>query len=191
MESDKENLNKWIDKTRIPLPVQPLPALPKHLLKSDQQRVPLRNLNSVDLVAGSSRAYGKVAPFKQNIQTQNIGDKFITLRHNNDDLDWDLKLINDKTKDKDDSIITISDDSFNEKENLGNEAKRVDTPYKSPILEPNKFKNVKRSLKRPHSRELQGLSPLGPSEKKGDERHKRRLKFDENVRDQQSPDYSK
>ncbi|CAH2054607.1 unnamed protein product, partial [Iphiclides podalirius] len=215
MEADKENVNRLKSKTKIPLPVRPLPALPTHLLQKKLQenpnheelRFPLRTINSSSLLAGPSKLHENVIPRKHKIPPQ-VNTRYVTLRKRSEDLDWDYKVFKDDTNnDKDSSIISISDDDSvqeNDKKhynffidqkqrNCLGEAKKAVTPVPKPSpLEPNKVRNIKRSLKRPHSRELQGLSPVAQPERKGEERFKRRLNFNERLYDKlKSPDYFK
>ncbi|XP_075984586.1 cyclin-A2-like [Anticarsia gemmatalis] len=191
MEVDKEN----VCKTKIPLPKKPLPALPKYLLEQNQKtqkqdnippRIPLKTINGqIWPIAGPSKAINKPA-FVMKVDTRHV-----TLRR-------DYEVSEDVPLDRNSSIISISDDeSCVDKENqqyfvdnrkksdLGNVLSAV-----TPSLEPSRVKNIKRSLKRPHSRELQGLSPIVTKKDKVDEKAKRRLQFGESSQGRaESPDF--
>ncbi|CAK1593803.1 unnamed protein product [Parnassius mnemosyne] len=206
MEANKENINRLKVKTKIPLPMEPLPALPKHLLLkkiqkdpvSEDNRIPLKTINSSSvLLAGPSTGHGGVVSTKTR-RTYEVDSKYVTFRQRNEDLDWDFKVFKEETNNKDSSIISISDDeesfiegdkekynsiSENKQKNCLGEARKVLTPLHRSTLEPKRVRNIKKSLKRPHSRELQGLSPVTHPEKKGEENFKRRLKFNDRLND--------
>ncbi|XP_062525360.1 uncharacterized protein LOC101739653 isoform X2 [Bombyx mori] len=61
MEANKENENRFIPQTRIPLPMEPLPALPRHLLKEinfkafENSRQPLKTINSQSMPGQSNQ----------------------------------------------------------------------------------------------------------------------------------------
>ncbi|XP_047537566.1 uncharacterized protein LOC125071388 [Vanessa atalanta] len=210
MDIDKENIRMKV-KSKIPLPTEPLPPIPQNVLKRQQEteneRHPLKTINqqSNNIVnnAGPSHKNEKVEKIKTKIKCPvKINARHVTVRQNTEDLDWDYKVFKDESI-QDCSVIVISDDECaldeskhkelryfndNRQKNCLGETKKAATPaLKSPTLEPNKVRNIKRSLKRPHSRELQGLSPKVKYEK-GDERHRRRL-FHERLQDNlQSPD---
>lgn len=202
VNSDKENVHR----TRIPLPKDPLPALPKHLLNNKklhnqenlQQRGPLKTINSQTIPkAGPS----KVVPNKPKHPLK-IDTKHVTMRLKREDLDWHYKIFEDKRVNRDADVISISDDESylddkegqkyfveNKNKNTLGEVLRAVTPSVKANLEPNRVRNIKRSLKRPHSRELQGLSPAAKPEN-FDDRVKRRLQFNERSQDKLvSPDY--
>uniref|UniRef100_A0A2A4JZY5 Serpin domain-containing protein n=1 Tax=Heliothis virescens TaxID=7102 RepID=A0A2A4JZY5_HELVI len=204
-DADKENAHR----TRIPLPKDPLPALPKHLLVDNkvnhkQPIVPLRcPLRTLNTQSQPKPGPSKVVPQKSKSSIK-IDPKHVTLRQREDNLDWQYTVFRDKHVQKDASIITISDDEKDEKENLqcfvqnrkksnlGTALSAV-TPHLKANLESNRIRNIKRSLKRPHSRELQGLSPPAAA-KSGqlDEKVKRRLQFNERLVDRLgTPDYWK
>ncbi|XP_068619873.1 uncharacterized protein [Battus philenor] len=189
MEANKENLNRHKEQMRITLPVHKLPTIPRSdNPQNERRRIPLRTINT-DSHAGSSHTRGKVAS-KQNVPSK-VSTKFVTLRQKNDDLDWNYNVF----KDDDIEIITISDDDVDKDENKEKlnpgAAKCSVTPTKRSPPEPIRVKNIKRSLKRPHSRELQGISPIVSTEMK-DDKCKRRLKFNERREDVlQSPNYFK
>ncbi|XP_028172432.1 uncharacterized protein LOC114361557 [Ostrinia furnacalis] len=207
MESDKENINRLKGTTRIPLPVQPLPALPKHLVESNKrmnkdinERYPLKTLNTQALaLPGPSRRFVTDRP-----RIPMFDHKHVTLRQRVEELDWEYKVFKDDRAD-DDQVILISDDEDvsradefkyfieNKDRNCLGEARAAVTPaVKSPSLEPNRVRNIKRSLKRPHSRELQGLSPVCKEQKKVDEKVRRRLQFHEPLQERlSSPDFLK
>lgn len=198
MEADKEN----VCTTKIPLPKHPLPALPTRLLipnkilqKQDQNpsRIPLRTINGQFMPkAGSSKDINK-----PNF-LMNIDSRFVTRRRMSENLDWSNSVFKDTQTEKDSSIISISDDEQyldtdkqryfvenKKKHDLGGVLSAV-TPNLKAALEPNPVKNIKRSLKRPHSRELQGLSPL-VKQNKQDLKVKRRLHFKEPLPDRLDP----
>ncbi|XP_050354770.1 uncharacterized protein LOC126776351 [Nymphalis io] len=215
MDIDKENIRFKV-KSKIPLPTEPLPPIPQNVLKRQQEtemeRHPLKTINqqSNNIVnnAGPSHKNEKVEKIKTKAKCPvKINTRHVTVRQNTEDLDWDYKVFKDDTVVKKCSVIVISDDECaldeskhkesryfndNRQKNCLAETKKAVTPaLKSPTLEPNKVRNIKRSLKRPHSRELQGLSPMLNYDK-GDERHRRRL-FNECLQDKlqsyiQSPD---
>ena len=206
---NKENKRVKV-KSKIPLPKEPLPPLPQILMKRQQEieneRHPLKTINwptAHPNINGVVLKNEKVHP-KPKCPLK-IDTRHVTHRQNTEDLDWNYHVFKDNTV-KDCSIVIISDDEDEEKndnqagsyfvnnheKNCLGEAKKALTPaLKSPSLEPNRVKNIKRSLKRPHSRELQGLSPKVKQER-GDERHKRRLEFSELSQHRlQSPDFCK
>ncbi|KAL0819136.1 hypothetical protein ABMA28_008395 [Loxostege sticticalis] len=207
MESDKENINRMKASTRIPLPLQPLPALPKHLVESKKrnvhevnERYPLKTLNAQALaLPGPSLKCVANKPKNQMFDT-----KHVTLRQRVEQLDWDYKVFKDD-RSNDDQVIMISDDedasridefkffTENKERNCLGEARAAVTPaLKSPSLEPSRVKQIKRSLKRPHSRELQGLSPVCKEQQPVDEKVKRRLHFSEPLQERlSSPDQLK
>lgn len=207
MEANKEN----VFKTKIPLPIGALPALPMRLLVEKKislkqgnflSRIPFKTLgNQISPKAGPSASNRKPKSFR------NIDTKHVTLRHRSEDLDWNYNVFKDQeAENESSSIISISDDEiyldedkqhfFVEKENdLGDVLSSV-TPNLNGCLELNRVRNIKRSLKRPHSRELQGLSPVPKQEKFSDKascfKAKRRLPFTEGLPDVlQSPDRCK
>ncbi|CAD0204771.1 unnamed protein product [Chrysodeixis includens] len=205
MDANKENVYR----TRIPLPKEPLPALPKHLLienKKHQEnlhkRCPLKPLNA--------QFVPRPGPSKVIIQKPKkplkIDARYVTLRQRSEDLDWNYKVFKNERVDKDSSVISISDDEKylderqneryfvqNKKKNNLGEALSAVTPTLKTCLEPNPVRNIKRSLKRPHSRELQGRSPnIATKQDKLDDRVKRRLLFNERIQDRlASPDFWK
>ncbi|KAJ8709125.1 hypothetical protein PYW07_008951 [Mythimna separata] len=203
-DTDKENVHK----TRIPVPKDPLPALPKRLLvehkmvhKEDiPHRSALKTLN-----APSSSIYNagpsKIVPYKSH-HPLNLDTRHVTLRQTSVDLDWHYTVFKDKrAEDKDASTVSISDDETylahkssqrkfvgNKRENTLGSVSSAITPNLKACLEPNRIKNIKKSLKRPSSRELQGLSPpLQDTSHKLDDNVKRRLKFNESVHDKLKP----
>lgn len=206
MEADKENINRFKAITRIPLPVQPLPALPKHLVESNKrnmlkevnERYPLKTLNAQALaLPGPSHKTDTNRP-KNHI----IDPKHVTLRQRVEKLDWDYKVFKDARADEDQVILISDDEDVNKREefryfienkqrNCLGEARAAETPAVKSI-EPSRVKQIKRSLKRPHSRELQGLSPVCKEQKKVDEKVRRRLNFNEPLQDRlSSPDSCK
>ncbi|XP_048006255.1 uncharacterized protein LOC125241702 isoform X2 [Leguminivora glycinivorella] len=206
---DKENVKA---KTRIPLPLAPLPALPNHLLKKISERPPLNTLagpnglsqnvpSSLLCVAGPSNAKNKsiVDRLKSPFQ---IDTKFVTVQRGCDEyLDFNFVAYqDDKRRVSEPTVITVSSDEENEsnekeiyftdKDSLANKRRMSASTPALNTLVPARVKNIKRSLKRPHSRELQGLTPLENREKV-DDRVKRRLNFNQTVRERmQTPDLS-
>ncbi|CAG4955316.1 unnamed protein product [Parnassius apollo] len=193
---DKENISAFPKKLLLKK-IQEVPV-------REDNRIPLKTINSLSgLPAGSSTDHGKAVSNKTR-STYEIDSKYVTFRQRNEDFDWDYKVIKDEANNKDCSIISISDEEgrfiesdkkeynyFNEnkQKNVLGEASRAAIPLHKSPLEPNRVRNIKKSLKRPHSRELQGLSPVVHPEKKGEEKCKRRLKFNERLSDRlQSPD---
>ncbi|XP_048006295.1 uncharacterized protein LOC125241730 [Leguminivora glycinivorella] len=205
---DKENVKV---KTRIPLPLPPLPALPNHLLKKISERPPLNTLagpnglsqnvpSSLLCVAGPSNAKNKsiVDRLKSPFQ---IDTKFVTMQRGCEYLDFNFVAYqDDKRRVSEPTVITVSSDEENEsnekeiyftdKDSLANKRRMSASTPALNTLVPARVKNIKRSLKRPHSRELQGLTPLENREKV-DDRVKRRLNFNQTVRERmQTPDLS-
>ncbi|XP_063378511.1 uncharacterized protein LOC134665435 [Cydia fagiglandana] len=203
---DKENVKA---KTRIPLPLAPLPALPNHLLKKLSERPPLNTLSGPNglnhnvplnllCIAGPSNSKNKSVGNRPKSPFQ-IDTKFVTVRRGCEDFDYNFVAYqDDKRRISEPSVITVSSDEendanekeiyFTDKDGLANK-KRISasTPALNTLV-PARVKNIKRSLKRPHSRELQGLTPLENRERV-DDRAKRRLNFNQSVRERmQSPD---
>ncbi|OWR48571.1 cyclin domain-containing protein 2 [Danaus plexippus plexippus] len=217
MEVDKENIRGLKNKTKIPLPLSPLPAVPHNLLKRNNEieRHPLKTINRQDShIAGTSQRHDKIDKNEKEKEKEKIRNKmnvplnmdtrFVTIRQKTEDMDWNYNVFKDETV-KENSIIVISDDeetSYEEKckkiryflhnrqkNCLGDTSSVVTPDPKSPLLEPNRVRNIKKSLKRPHSRELQGISPI-TKQRKGEEKHKRRLQFNERLQiKQQTSDY--
>lgn len=201
MQANKENVRRKV-KTKIPLPLDPLPALPMHLLNKDmenydnERRRPLKTLTQTNVLPSSSRYKQEKSSTKAKSKVK-IDTKHVTMRKRTEDLDWDYNVF----KDPDQSVISISDDDVDvkcEEETFfdGNQQRNclgerlATTP--SEKLQHKAVRNVKRSLKRPHSRELQGLSPSCELEKREGDKVKRRLKFNESLQDiLQSPDFCK
>lgn len=172
MEFNKEN-RKFI--TKIPIPLDPLPPVPKHLtiahiknLEADRaakhsKRDPLRTLNSE---AGSSQGFIRKKPPTLN------AFRHVTLRTKGEEtLDWNYQVFRDR--DVVDRSISLDEDD-RQKKQAHKKARRLSmlpdvaittvpsvkqTPFQPLCLESNVIKNIKKSLKRPHSRELVGLSP--------------------------------
>lgn len=188
MDKTKENINK----TNNPIPKESLPVLSRDFKMENKKiqkkhdttpsRIPLSTINTQILWPGSSNV--KIKPkFLMQIDT-----KYVTFRKRNADLEWNYEVFNDNQVVKDSSIISISDDEVNAgKENqpccveLKPKNELCDplstvTPILKAYLEPNRIKNIKRSLKRPHSRELQGLSP-----KNNEDKVRRRLQFSQHL----------
>jgi hypothetical protein len=243
MEADKENIHRLKRTTKIPLPLEPLPAVPKHLLEKNtnkksnvdannpkptqtriplpleplpsiskailennkqtametNERYPLRTLNLQHNLALPSTSHPKHVEKVLNIDT-----RFVTRRQRSEELDWDFKIFKDTQADESVIVISSDEDSGSKKDEyryfaqskrrseLG-DAKDNETP-KCKSLEPNRVRNIKRSLKRPHSRELQGLSPKAntANSRKCDEKVKRKLYFNEPLQDRlSSPDFCK
>ncbi|XP_026761345.1 uncharacterized protein LOC113520270 [Galleria mellonella] len=205
MAVNKENKygnEKTTTTSRIPLPIHPLPALPKHLMENKMQpkklimneRHPLKTLNNQSLsVAGPS----KLRQTKKTVLK--IDSRHVTLRQGKEELDWEFKVFKDELQN--DSVISGSEDeSINDEEykkfvgtrrkNSLGEPRTAVTPALTS-LEPSKVRNIKRSLKRPHSRELQGLSPAKGQEK-GEDKFRRQLSFNEPLEERLlSPDFLK
>lgn len=192
---DKENVYKQKVTTKIPLPVKPLPALPKHLVEIKMcakkeilhERHPLRTLNTQSqlTVAGPSKN-GDISKKKTTLK---IDTRHVTVRQKGDDLDWDYKVFKDDTNGK--RILDECKFFVHTRQKSCGEARAAATPALKS-LEPSRVKNIKRSLKRPHSRELQGLSPVAKEQKKGQEKVRRRLSFNEPLQERlMSPDYCK
>ncbi|XP_053615235.1 uncharacterized protein LOC128678028 [Plodia interpunctella] len=206
MEANKENVHRLKAITRIPLPIEPLPALPKHLVESKRtnskkviqnERHPLKTINNDKhpqlSLPGTSKPVNMIVKQKNMLK---LDTRFVTVRPK-EDVQWSYNVFKDDKKR--DSIILISDDENEEcvvinvdKKQRTSDARTAETPALKSTLEPNRVKNIKRSLKRPHSRELQGLSPVSKEPKKGDEKVRRRLSFTETIQDKlMSPDFWK
>ncbi|CAH0731942.1 unnamed protein product, partial [Brenthis ino] len=195
MDIGKENKRVQV-KSKIPLPKDPLPPLSQTLIKRPQEldieRHPLKTINWQTInkpnITGANPKIENSE--RNNLKTKcplKVDTRHVTLRQNTEDLDWNYQVFKDNEVKECSSVIIISNE---EKENeerideerskqkncLGDTKKALTPSIKSPLLEPNKIKNIKRSLKRPHSRELQGISPKVQQDRR-DERHKRRLEF--------------
>ncbi|XP_072933469.1 uncharacterized protein [Epargyreus clarus] len=211
MNMDKENINRIQTKSKIPLPLDPLPAISGHVFKKrrnseTEYRHPLKTINNQQTnltgSVGSSKKTKRV--LNTAAQPLKLDTRHVTLRQASEDLDWDYNVFKDKSEEEN-SVISISDDEDNIENNrrevqyfadniqrncLG-DAKKNATPVLNS-LEHSRIKNIKRSLKRPHSRELQGLSSVLIQDRKEDEKHKRRLNFNERLHERlQSPDFFK
>lgn len=212
---DKENLKA---NTKIPLPVAPLPALPNHLLKKVNERQPLntlagpntRNVANYDdryphSSAGPSNAKSRFVTNRPKSPVIKMDTKFVTMRRGCDFSEFNVAAYRENTRRKSvPSIICISDDEeadnnakenyFSNKDGCVYKKACTSTPsyYNLHTLQPARVKNIKRSLKRPHSRELQGVSPLPNRKKVDDGRVKRKLNFSQSVQDRlESPDSCK
>lgn len=183
MESNKENIENFKLSTRIPLPLDPLPALPGHLFKesskdSDIARIPLRMISNEN-VPGPS--HERMSSHKKK-RTVIVDARYVTLRPKHQGLDSKHKSTEDRcTKN---SLSVDDHDALNTKKccyfsDMHEGSSSVTPSVKSPILEPSRVKNIKRSLRRPHSRELQGISPLAAPENIGQEKVKRQLSFND------------
>lgn len=215
MDIDKENKRVQV-KSKIPLPKDPLPPLSQTLIKRPQElefeRHPLKTINWQTINKPNiTNANPKIENSERNnLKTKcplKVDTRHVTLRQNTEDLDWNYQVFKDNEIKECSSVIIISDEekeideegskhvnyftNHYEKNCLGDTKKALTPALKSPSLEPNRIKNIKRSLKRPHSRELQGISPKVQQERR-DERHKRRLEFTQFSQDQlHSPDFCK
>ncbi|XP_041983075.1 uncharacterized protein LOC121736083 [Aricia agestis] len=148
MDLNKENKIGIKTTSRIPLPKEPLPKIPKQVLQKEV-RLPLKNIQSETTNTANVE---KKCPLK-------IDSTHVTVRRT-EELDWDFKVFKDEK-------YALP--------NAGPSEKDVKiTPLKSPLAV-NRIKNIKKSLKRPHSRELLGLSPEPSQKKEGN--FKRRLEF--------------
>ncbi|XP_063529297.1 uncharacterized protein LOC134740674 [Cydia strobilella] len=198
---DKENVKL---KSRIPLPLAPLPPLPPHLLKKLSERPPLNTLSgpnrldhkvpSLNLLcmAGPSNVKNKSVINRPNSPFQ-FNAKFVTMRRGQKDFDYNSVGCQDDRRISEQSVSSDEENDTNEKyftdkDGLANK-KRISasTPALNTLV-PARVKNIKRSLKRPHSRELQCLTPLENRERQND-KAKRRLNFNQTVSERmQSPD---
>ncbi|KAG7309169.1 hypothetical protein JYU34_005090 [Plutella xylostella] len=197
----KENFNRSKGKTRIPLPLDPLPPVPKHLTLEHIQtmkaaRAPLRTLNQPNHQNASP------GPSKGKTQTPvRIEAKNVTVRNKRENLDWNYAVFNDNVLVDVSPVINISDDESNEAKKLvlkppaarliANEpAVKPATPVLKGPLELNRIRNIKRSLKRPHSRELQGLSPISKERQRvEDEAARKKLNYKDHLQNAlKSPD---
>ncbi|CAH0402316.1 unnamed protein product [Chilo suppressalis] len=222
MAAEKENVNRLKTITKIPLPVDPLPALPKHLFeiksktnmnaselnnrlaeskskpKDLNERYPLRTLNSQQNLAVPGPSHRtKEADVRPK---QKIDARYVTRRPKTENLDWDFRVFKDDVT-QEDKVIIISDDEDSSKEKkykffvankqkscLGESMAAVTPAVKN--LEPNRVKKLKRSLKRPHSRELQGLPSEAKEQKKVGDKIRPKLYFNEPLQERlMSPDF--
>ncbi|KAL4717240.1 hypothetical protein ACJJTC_017127 [Scirpophaga incertulas] len=173
METNKENMR--IIKSKIPLPIQPLPPIPKSLLqpsktgKEKNERCPLRTITP----EGSLSLPGPSKKLKSDSKTIDIDrtdTRYVTIRNTDEHLDWDFKVFKDELSDGENIVSDCGDENkatslLADKNQISCvDGSKATTPALSS-LQSNKVKNIKRSLKRPHSRELQGLSPLNEERK--------------------------
>lgn len=201
-------------KTKIPIPVDPLPPVPTHLtiryikkMESEREvhptRHPLRTLSNSEAAAShkmlkesSTKADSKYVSRRNNIEDgpshqfirdhptpRKIDTRHVTHRNKGEEqLDWNYAFLRNGQQVY---SVTISDDEDEKKTKKFHTHTKVKrscslhemtfvsavkpaTPLKPDCLEPNVIKNIKKSLKRPHSRELVGLSP-GGKERKGED----------------------
>ncbi|GBP92138.1 hypothetical protein EVAR_67327_1 [Eumeta japonica] len=173
MEVNKENDDSKKTLTKIPVPKDHLPQLPKHLVYDvDCQRFcnarklrrpPLKTLNTLPR-AGCVRTSPSL---------DKLDSRHVTLRHVHDSpLDWELKVFSDV-------LLAVNDDGRNAEGDAGNG--RPVTPASSKYFELSRVRNIKKSLKRPHSRELLELSPTERDDFKKTEEVKRKLNYSDFV----------
>lgn len=163
---NKENVTNSEVKTKIPLPKKPLPPMPSKLIRSTvsenlkqckhNQRHPLKTLQS----------QGNTS--KLNLDFNKLIGKHVTFRHSDSPLDWEYKVFQDDFELLEIKKKPVKEVSVCQKDVNGvvecdilklNETNRPKTPIGSNLEHP-RIRNIKRSLKRPHSRELQGLTPI-------------------------------
>lgn len=210
---DKENINREYNiqtKSKIPLPLDPLPAISGHVLKKRAnceivQRHPLKTIENQQSNLTESASRKKIKRVINSAKLPlKLDTRHVTVRQTSEDLDWDYNVFKDKA-DEENSVILISDDedniennnreiqyfADNHQRNCLGDARKVATPVPN-LLEHSRIKNIKRSLKRPHSRELQGVASTSKQDKREDEKHKRRLNFNDRLHERlQSPDICK
>lgn len=243
METNKENIRskstKDAFKTRIPVPVEPLPLLPKHLINNTTKvRVALKTIESFNAnIPSASRQMQKnreetkiqkkwplPLPLPNHVKNDIACSKNKTSWSHNifkddgeicnaaESIERGLKdnegtgssgFMKSKLKEillgnpekytsqgeshsSHDIAFIISDDDSEKNETVlftEDERKlqisKIDITVVTPaaVIEHRGIRNIKKSLKRPHSRELQGLSPA-VKEKSTEEKAKRRLMFD-------------
>ncbi|CAG4960085.1 unnamed protein product [Colias eurytheme] len=203
MAFNKENNKSFMHKSKIPLPIHPLPGNSKKILKkqnSENERRPLKtlqaqasNVPNQDIKKDDKKPVQKKYRLRKSRSLTPIS-RHVTLRTNRENLDWDYKVFKD---DGNNSVIYISDDDDVEEiasssENINyfskndfrnclgiKNLKKTGTPT-SGLFGSSQTKNIKKSLKRPHSRELLGQQcSAKKSRGEDDEKYKRRLKFNE------------
>lgn len=203
MEANKENVRQTV-KTKIPVPLDPLPALPKHLFNenvencNNEKRDPLKTLAQANVFPCSSKCKQEKLITKTKFKI-NIDTKHVTIRKKTESLDWDYNVL----KDHDEGVNSFINDENEDKKCKGDTyfdgnkqmnsliERLAITPDKLPIQHKS-VRNIKKSLKRPHSRELQGLSPACKQEMNEENKAKRRLEFHESLQERlRSPDYCK
>lgn len=195
MEANKENVcePEKIGKTRIPLPLHPLPPLPIQLLKkqgtnTENRRQPLQTLAQENVIPSTSNVISSQDKSMAKI-LKKLDTKFITMRRKKEKLDTNYNIF----KDHDENIIIISDDDEGEQTDknvkvgsfFDGAKKTADRLAITPSEKQGQHlqvRNIKRSLRRPSSRELQGLSPTEKRENRQESASlavKRRLRFTE------------
>ncbi|XP_045779162.1 uncharacterized protein LOC123876834 [Maniola jurtina] len=192
-------------KSKIPIPVDPLPPLSEHtlnrnLVKKNEQhpRQPLETLyqeaiNSKRATLNSKKV--KTVLRRSNSALTKIDTQHVTIRQNNEDLDWSYNVFKDTLNFKTNNKSTVdkraldTHKSSHVEENRVEESRKVSTPTLKSFLEPSRIRNIKRSLKRPHSRELIGISPAVNDDKR-DEEQRRRLVFTDRVDSNSQPNDS-
>lgn len=174
--------------SKIPIPVEPLPPLTERSLNRNHsmkiKRHPLETLYQEpgNIQTGAVRKIVKkvVKLRRSNSTVDKIDSRHVTVRQSSYELDWNFKVFNDNEPDN----LKLVDDGDNDKTvernvNFKTEHGRPLTPVLKQCLEPLAVRNIKKSLKRPHSRELQGISPISCDGRNAVEKHKRRLDFSE------------
>ncbi|CAH2261878.1 jg25450 [Pararge aegeria aegeria] len=164
-------------KSKIPIPVDPLPPLSENTLKKNPRiktdRHPLETLYQESVnsekVATHNRKIKK-ALRRSNSVAIRADTRHVTVRQKTEDLDWNYKVFKDMSDDEQKKGTLLKAD------NRAGETSKISTPALKSFLEPCRVRNIKRSLKRPHSRELQGISPVVTDDLR-EEKHKRRLVF--------------
>ncbi|XP_039759730.1 uncharacterized protein LOC120633586 isoform X2 [Pararge aegeria] len=146
-------------KSKIPIPVDPLPPLSENTLKKNPRiktdRHPLETLYQESVnsekVATHNRKIKK-ALRRSNSVAIRADTRHVTVRQKTEDLDWNYKVFKDMSDDEQKKGTLLKAD------NRAGETSKISTPALKSFLEPCRVRNIKRSLKRPHSRELQGLN---------------------------------
>ncbi|XP_038207481.1 uncharacterized protein LOC119829151 [Zerene cesonia] len=120
MAFNKENNKSFIVKSKIPLPVDPLPGISKKILKkqnSENERRPLKtllaqasNVPSQDFRRDVKNVVQKKYKLRKS-RSLTPNSRHVTVRSNQDNLDWDYKVFKDEGNS---SVIYISDDEVEE-----------------------------------------------------------------------------
>lgn len=169
MEKSKENLKRnLVHKSKIPIPLDPLPQMrncasccPETSVNlpsaSALQRQPLKTLNSkihTTKCVNKERIAAKNVEFKKKHKEYTTSYEVFTDDENKEE---DKKVPEKSEYVKDDNDTIVLDDQA--------QSQRVQRPNTPALLIP-AIRNIKRSLKRPHSRELQCISPAKEKKKK-------------------------
>lgn len=199
MESNKENINRSPPKSRIPVLVRSLSIQGKRnhenntnndlIRETKTQRAPLTTIDHHNIHAPGPSCLKTASKLKQF--PWHIDARHVTIRKKIDYItQFDHNKNNIKTNDDVDERNFID---WNVVENVHRncEVETVATPsILRPVAENLRIKNIKKSLRRPHSQELQGISLPGKEDKNSDGKFK--LRYKEQLKDRlETPDFSK